>query len=95
MRTALAWTATLFIALILFIAFSVAEATFFKPHELVALLGTAFVYGRLILIIWVARTIYKKVKGSHPIAQKDPTSPSQTSTSPITGSTELRNTPNT
>lgn len=94
MRTALALLAALFAAVILLVASSVAEAAFFKPHELGALLGTAFVYGRLILIIWVARTIYKKVKGRHSIDQKKPASPTQTSTSPITGSTELQDTRN-
>jgi hypothetical protein len=95
MRTALALLAAFFAAIILLVASSVAEAAFFKPHELGALLGTAFVYGRLILIIWVARTIYKKVKGKHSIDQKEPASPSQTSTSPITGSTDIQDTRNT
>ena len=89
MRTAFAWIAALFAALVLLFAFSLAEAVFFKPHELGALLGTAFVYGRLILIIWFARIIYKKVKGGQVIVPNEPASPTQTSTSPISGSEEL------
>jgi hypothetical protein len=89
MRTALACIVALFAALVLLFACTLAEVVFFKPHELGALLGTAFVYGRLILVIWIVRIIYKKVKGRQVIAPNEPASAAQTSTPPSSGSEEL------
>lgn len=89
MRTAFAWIAALFAALLLLFAFSLGEVVLFKPHELGAILGTAFVYGRLILGIWIVRMIYKKVKGRQVVATNEHASSAQTSTSASGGSEEL------
>jgi hypothetical protein len=61
--TFLAWLAVIVTVPAMFFLFSLVEVILFKPHELGALLGTAFVYGRLVLLIWIARFVFKKVKG--------------------------------
>ena len=83
--TLFAWLAVLGTALGMSFLFSLVEVVFFKPHELGALPGTAFVYGRLILLIWLARFIYKKVKG---LGVPKPETVSTTSISPLASAIE-------
>lgn len=58
----LAWLAAIAVAFILLFLFSLLEVTLFKPYELGAALGTLFVYGRLAVMIFVGRFVYKKVR---------------------------------
>ncbi len=79
MKTAIALIASLLTALLLFFIATLVEQVLFKPHELGAILGTAFVYGRLILIIWIARIVYRRIKGKQVVATNDPASAEQRS----------------